>query len=60
MRDYFFITVDSERGIRFAVSSGDLSSRFEDAAEFQYMEEAARFIKDHNIKDGKIRELYGA
>lgn len=34
MRDYFSITVDSERGVRFAVASGILSSHFEDAAQF--------------------------
>lgn len=60
MRDYFFITVDSERGIRFAIPSGELSSRFEDAAEFQYIEDAVHFMKEHNIKDAAIRELYGA
>lgn len=59
MRDYFFITVDSERGVRFAASSGTLSSHFEDAAQFQYREDAARFVKDHAIKNAKIRELYG-
>lgn len=60
MRDYFFITVDSDRGIRFVTTAGELSSHFEDAAQFQFAEEASLFAKKHGIRSAKVRELYGA
>lgn len=60
MRDYFFITVDSDHGIQFATTAGALSPRFEDAAQFQFAEDAAIFAKKHGILSAKVRELYGA
>lgn len=59
MRDYFYITVDSEREILFAAMSGGLSPHFEDAAQFQYREDAARFAEEHSIKGARVKELYG-